>query len=81
MKVHVLFDDKGKIGAIVHSKIKTKDGTESEIRGGFIVGEGEHMAILDVPAELEHLTSRELLEAVRVENKAESHYLTAIAKR
>jgi hypothetical protein len=72
MKVHVLFNDAGEVGAIFHPKTQ-KGGFES--RAGFRPGEGQHTAILDVPRELEALKPRALHEAVQVETRGGSYRL------
>jgi hypothetical protein len=77
MKVHVLFDDKGHVGAMSHSKHR-KDA--SGVEGGFLPGPGQYTAILEIPKELEHLKPRELHEAVCVEHKDGTPRLVAKRK-
>jgi hypothetical protein len=74
MKVHVLFNDAGEVGAIFHPKTQ-KGGFESRACVGFRPREGQHTAILDVPHELEGLKPRALHEAVQVETRGGSYRL------
>ena len=74
MKVHVLFNDAGEVGAIFHPKAG-KDGIRSTDRVGFLRGEGQNSGIFDVPAELEHLTPLALHESVRVVTIGGTHRL------
>jgi hypothetical protein len=67
MKTHILYDDKGTVGAMSHSKGGKKAGSGGP--GGFLPGPGQHTALLDIPAALEHLKPRELHESVCVEVK------------
>jgi hypothetical protein len=65
MKVHILFDDTGHVGAISHPRA----GKKGEVLlGGFRPAAGQHAAIVEVPVELRHLKPRDLHEAVRVEH-------------
>jgi len=67
MKVHILFDDAGHVGAISHPR----PGKNGEVvLGGLRPGAGQHAAIMEVPVELRHLKARDLHEAVRVEHVA-----------
>ena len=75
MKAHILFDDEGRVGAMSHSKHGKKGGAVGH--GGFLPGAGQHTALLDIPAELEHLKPRELHESVRVEVKEGTPRLVA----
>jgi hypothetical protein len=65
MKVHILFDDAGNVGAISHPRTG-KNG--EAVLGGFTPHEGQHMATVEVPSELGHLKPRDLHDAVRVEH-------------
>lgn len=77
MKAHILFDDTGLVGAILHIKEKA---SEKQIACGFSPGPGHHTAILDIPAELHHLKPRELHDSVRVELSDHSPRLVAKKK-
>lgn len=77
MKAQILFDDEGHVGAMSHAKPRTKSG--SGRLGSFVPGPGQHTAVLDVPAELEHLKPRALHESVRVEVKEGTPRLVAIS--
>jgi hypothetical protein len=69
MKVVVLFDSGGDVGAILHPALsaRKKEASEEQAVGGFIPQDGQHTAILEVPPELQHLGLRELHDSVRVE--------------
>lgn len=68
MKLHILYDDAGNVGAICHVENPP---------GKFLPGEGEHTAVLTIPPELENLEPHELHRAVRVETKGKHHHLVA----
>jgi hypothetical protein len=70
MKLHILYDDVGNVGAICHVETPA---------GKFLPGKGQHTAILTIPSELEGLKPHELHRSVRVETKG-SHRLVAKAK-
>jgi hypothetical protein len=70
-KLHVLYDDAGKVGAICHVE---------DSRGMFLPGHGQHTAVLTIPTELEGHTPQELHRSVRVETKETPHRLVAKAK-
>lgn len=78
MKVIVLFDEEGRVGAMLHPKQGTNEVSEEE--GGFLPGPGEHTALVEVPAELADLKSRDLHESVRVDTKGATPRLVAKAK-
>ena len=71
MKLHVLYDDSGKVAAICHAE---------NPGGKFLPGEGQHTGILTVPSELEGLKPHELHRSVRVEISGKSHRLVAKAR-
>jgi hypothetical protein len=73
MKVHILFDDSGHVGAISHPG---KNGASTAL-GKLRPGKGQSMATVDVPDDLSHLKPRELHDAVRVDNKGGSPRLVA----
>jgi hypothetical protein len=75
MKAHVLYDDDGNVGAMSHARPRRK-GTSAG-RGGFLPGEGQHTAFLDVPEELAHFKPRDLHEAIRVEHRDGKPHLVA----
>ena len=69
MKVHVLYDESGHVGAILHGGTQASGAGPVKgqtLRQGFAPREGQHAAVLDVPAELEHVKPRQLHDAVRV---------------
>jgi hypothetical protein len=73
MKVHVLFNDAGEVGAIFHPK------AGKDHKFGFRPKEGQISGILDIPAELEHLAPRALHECVRVVTIGGEHRLVCKA--
>ena len=77
MKVHVLFNDAGEVGAIFHPK-QGKD-PEYTNKFEFLPKEAQDSGILDVPAELEHLAPRALHECVRVVTIGGAHRLVCKA--
>jgi hypothetical protein len=64
MKAHVLFDDGGGIIAVMHLPEEQMKGRHS---GGFVAEAGEHVATLEIPAELEVLNARELHVVSRID--------------
>jgi hypothetical protein len=71
MKLHILYDEAGNVGAICHVE---------DPPGKFLPGKGQHTAILTIPSELEGLKPHELHRSVRVETKKGPHRLVAKAK-
>jgi hypothetical protein len=71
MKLHILYDGRGNVGAICHVENPP---------GKFMPGKGQHTAILTIPPELEGLKPHELHRSVRVETKKRPHYLVAKRK-
>jgi hypothetical protein len=59
-KAHVLFDEEGSVGAILHPKESSAE------ESGFLPGPRQHTAILETPAELAHLKPRYLHDSVRI---------------
>ena len=66
MKVHILYDKSGHVGAILHPGTHASGKAPGQ-RRGFTPREGQHVALVEVPAEFEGLKPRQLHDAVRVE--------------
>jgi hypothetical protein len=64
MRAHVLFDDGGRIIAMMHLPEEQLQGRHSF---GFVAEAGEHVATLEIPAELEVMSARELHVVSRVD--------------
>jgi hypothetical protein len=64
MRAHVLFDDDGRIIAMMHLPEEQLQGRHSS---GFVAEAGEHVATLEIPAELEVVNARELHVVCRVD--------------
>jgi hypothetical protein len=75
MKVDVLFNDSGDVGAMSHPRPGNKGATTA--LGGLRPGKGQYLATVEVPDNLSHLKPRELHDAVRVDNKGGSPRLVA----
>jgi hypothetical protein len=69
MKVQVLFDEKGKIDAILHPPVETKSKESKGSRPVAVLRprDKQRLATLDVPAELQSCSPRELHDSLRVE--------------
>jgi hypothetical protein len=63
VKVYVVFDDAGRIQAISHPTLGRNGGSPTP--GRFLPHLGQHVAALQVPAEVSGLTPRQLHDAVR----------------
>jgi hypothetical protein len=63
MRAHVLFDDGGRIIAMMH----LPEEQIGRYSGGFVAEVGEHVATLEIPVELEVLNARELHVVSRVD--------------
>ena len=77
MKVHVVYDDAGRIQAISHP-IPGKNGAPT--LGRFRLHPGQHIATLQVPAEVAGLTPRQLHDAVRIDLRNGAPRLVAKVK-
>jgi hypothetical protein len=75
MKVHVLYDDTGKVGVMSHPDHGVKKASGGQ--GGFKPGPGQHTAYLELPADVSRLKPRERHEAVRVEHRGGTPHLVA----
>jgi hypothetical protein len=64
MRAHVLFEDGGRIIAMMHLPEEQMQGWHSS---GFVAEAGERVATLEIPAELEVLNARELHVVSRVD--------------
>lgn len=64
MRAHVLFDDGGRIIAMMHLPEEQSHGRHSF---GFVAEAGERVATLEIPVELEVLNARELHVVSRVD--------------
>jgi hypothetical protein len=71
MKLHILYDDAGTVGAICHVE---------DPPGKFLPSKGQHTAILTIPSECGRLKPHELHRSVRVETKKGPHHLVAKGK-
>lgn len=68
MKAQVLYDKTGKVIAILHSTSAFEQNPAARQPQAFIKArEGQHLAILRIPEELEELTPKELHASVHVE--------------
>ncbi len=76
MRAHVLFDDGGRIIAMMHLSDEQMHGRHS---GGFVAEAGEHVATLEIPAELEVLNARELHLVSRVDVSGAEPGLVAVS--
>jgi hypothetical protein len=83
MKAHVLFDEAGRVGAILHLSTETKaanDASRKPLAAGFSLREGQQEAILEIPSEVVHLKPRELHDSVHVDLSGASPRLAANPK-
>lgn len=83
MKVQVLFDESGKIHAMLHPAAETKTSKETSGKRPVAVlrpMERQRLATLDVPAELLHLKPMEIHGSVRVDLSGGSPRLVANPK-
>jgi hypothetical protein len=77
MRAHVLFDDGGRIIAMMHLSEEQMQGRHS---GGFVAEVGEHVATLEIPVELEVLNARELHVVSKVDLSGGQPRLIAASK-
>jgi hypothetical protein len=77
MKAHVLFDDGGRIIAMMHLPEEQSQGRHSF---GFVADAGERVATLEIPVELEVLNARELHVVSRVDLSGGAARLVAAHK-
>ncbi len=77
MKAHVLFDDGGRIIAMMHLP---EDQSQARHSFGFVAEAGERVATLEIPAELEVLNARELHVVSRVDLSGSVPRLIAASK-
>ena len=84
MKVQVLFDETGKIDAMLHPppvETKTTKGSKEPRPVAALRPKGkQRLATLDVPTELRSRTPREIHDSLRVELSGGSPRLVAKAK-
>jgi hypothetical protein len=75
MKVHVVYDTKGEVVAMGVPLPPAYDG--SQPKSGPMALDEQHVAELQVPPELTHLSLVELSERIRVDTTEKAHRLVA----
>jgi hypothetical protein len=82
MKLDILFDEAGNVLGMLHrsSASTGQPSTGEEPNVEFAPGDTEHVATLEIPEELRHLTPSELHASVRVERSGKEPRLAAKTK-